>query len=167
MMSADVTADELCALSRRSGASWLTRVRQRRCFVASSGFGRSWWSLWSRSCRCTEPQIFASDPVRGDTWQIGSAWNTKQNVLSWFYCHKIIRSIKFESTSTLHVLVSYRICSVICSTTRCRREATPSMTSLSFSSSLSTSSCSLSDGRRFILQVTQQTQRASLELLLQ
>lgn len=53
------------------------------------------------------------------------------------------------------VLLSYRICSVICSNTLCRREATPSITSLSFSSSLSTSSCSLSEGRRFILQATE------------
>lgn len=45
---------------------------------------------------------------------------------------------------------SHLICSLICSATRRRAEATPSMTSLSFSSCLSTSSCSIS-GPRFLL----------------
>lgn len=66
--------------------------------------------------------------------------------------------IKLEGSSdeftAVCVHAPHLICSVICSTTRCSSEATPSMTSRSFSSSLSTSSCSLSDGRRFILPQT-------------
>lgn len=51
--------------------------------------------------------------------------------------------------------ISYRICSVICSATRSRRGTTPSVTSLSLSSPMFTSSCSLSEGTRFFLQTTQ------------
>lgn len=59
----------------------------------------------------------------------------------------------------------YRICSVICSTTRCRMEATSSKAFLSLSSSMCTLSCSLSQGGRFILHTTEQKEQYYCRIL--
>lgn len=92
----------------------------------------------------------------------------KQVAHSWFLKEQRPKRIQisanvsdpFECNSVYYGL-PYRICSVICSTTRCRVEATPSITSFSLCSSLSTSSCNLSEGWRFILRNTEQEEHDS------
>lgn len=61
--------------------------------------------------------------------------------------------------------IAYLICSVICFSTLCRREATRSITSASFSSSLSTSSWSHSEGRRFLQDAEQKKENLTLKVV--